>query len=96
MDVYFSRMKELTRTGNVSSDAIYVAGAHLVPPIFSDSWFGPQDVIELRERKWVSRNQVAAPSTIAQVHEGYGSYSFNVALFAHTPCLQAAKDRAAC
>jgi len=27
-----------------------------------------QDVIELRERKWVSRNQVAAPATIAQIH----------------------------
>ena len=27
-----------------------------------------QDVIELRERKWVPRNAVAAPTTIAQVH----------------------------
>jgi len=28
-----------------------------------------QDVIELRDRKWISRNAVAAPSTIAQIHE---------------------------
>jgi hypothetical protein len=28
-----------------------------------------KDVIELRERKWVTRNAVAAPATIAQVHE---------------------------
>lgn len=31
-----------------------------------------QDVIELRERKWVPRNAVAAPTTIAQVHESVG------------------------
>ncbi|CCM03917.1 uncharacterized protein FIBRA_06068 [Fibroporia radiculosa] len=43
MDVYFSRMKELTKSLN--------------------------DVIELRERKWIPRNQVAAPTTIAAVHE---------------------------
>jgi hypothetical protein len=28
-----------------------------------------QDVIELRDRKWVTRNLVAAPATIAQIHE---------------------------
>jgi len=28
-----------------------------------------QDVIELRDRKWIPRNAVAAPTTIAQVHE---------------------------
>ncbi|KAK0195854.1 hypothetical protein F5146DRAFT_1027372 [Armillaria mellea] len=28
-----------------------------------------QDILELRERKWVSRNAVAAPTTIAQIHE---------------------------
>jgi len=28
-----------------------------------------QDVIELRERKWIPRNTVTAPTTIAQVHE---------------------------
>jgi len=31
--------------------------------------FSFQDIIELRERKWISRNLVAAPSTIAQIHE---------------------------
>jgi len=28
-----------------------------------------QDLIELRDRKWVTRTAVAAPSTIAQIHE---------------------------
>ena len=28
-----------------------------------------QDLIELRERKWISRDEVTAPTTIAQVHE---------------------------
>lgn len=53
MDVYFSRMKELTKSQNVSSRMQFML----------------QDVIELRERKWVTRNTVAAPTTIAQIHE---------------------------
>ncbi|KAF9012539.1 hypothetical protein BDQ17DRAFT_1271720 [Cyathus striatus] len=53
MDVYFSRMKELTKSQNVSSRMQFML----------------QDVIELRERKWISRNAVAAPSTISQIHE---------------------------
>ncbi|KAF7792743.1 hypothetical protein EIP86_003841 [Pleurotus ostreatoroseus] len=53
MDVYFSRMKELTRTGNVNSRMQFML----------------QDVIELRERKWIPRNQQIVPSTIAAVHE---------------------------
>ncbi|KAJ7503006.1 ARM repeat-containing protein [Mycena galericulata] len=53
MDVYFSRMKELGKSNNVSSRMQFML----------------QDVIELRDRKWISRTQVAAPSTIAAVHE---------------------------
>lgn len=53
MDVYFSRMKELTKSTNVSSRMQFML----------------QDVLELRERKWISRNAVAAPTTIAQIHE---------------------------
>ncbi|KAJ6458606.1 armadillo-type protein [Mycena vulgaris] len=53
MDVYFSRMKELGKSNNLSSRMQFVL----------------QDVIELRDRKWVSRTLVAAPSTIAAVHE---------------------------
>ncbi|KAJ7821115.1 hypothetical protein B0H14DRAFT_2832192 [Mycena olivaceomarginata] len=53
MDVYFSRMKELGKSNNVSSRMQFML----------------QDVIELRERKWVARTQVAAPTTIAGVHE---------------------------
>lgn len=53
MDVYFSRMKELTKSQNVTSRMQFML----------------QDIIELRERKWIPRNQVAAPTTIAAVHE---------------------------
>jgi translation initiation factor 4G len=53
MDVYFTRMKELAKGSQVSSRMQFML----------------QDVVELRERKWVARNQVAAPATIAQVHE---------------------------
>ncbi|KAH8087801.1 armadillo-type protein [Cristinia sonorae] len=53
MDVYFQRMKELTKSANVNSRMQFML----------------QDVIELRERKWIPRNQVAAPTTIAAVHE---------------------------
>ncbi|KAI0311488.1 hypothetical protein OF83DRAFT_1271296 [Amylostereum chailletii] len=53
MDVYFSRMKELTKSKSVNSRMTFML----------------QDVVELREMKWVARNQVAAPATLAQVHE---------------------------
>ncbi|KAH7909368.1 ARM repeat-containing protein [Hygrophoropsis aurantiaca] len=53
MDVYFTRMRELGKSANVSSRMQFML----------------QDVIELRERKWVSRKEVAAPTTIAAVHE---------------------------
>ncbi|SJK97981.1 uncharacterized protein ARMOST_01237 [Armillaria ostoyae] len=53
MDLYFSRMKELTKSLNVSSRMQFML----------------QDILELRERKWVSRNAVAVPTTIAQIHE---------------------------
>ncbi|KAI0696675.1 hypothetical protein C8T65DRAFT_583280 [Cerioporus squamosus] len=53
MDVYFSRMKELTKSPNVNSRMQFML----------------QDIIELRERKWIPRNAVAAPSTLASIHE---------------------------
>ncbi|KAG2043917.1 hypothetical protein BDR03DRAFT_1047251 [Suillus americanus] len=53
MDVYFTRMKELGKSLDVSSRMQFML----------------QDVIELRDRKWVSRNAVAAPTTIAAVRE---------------------------
>ncbi|KAI9465254.1 hypothetical protein BJY52DRAFT_1114117 [Lactarius psammicola] len=53
LDVYFSRMRELTKNKNVNARMVFML----------------QDVIELRERKWIPRNAVAAPTTIAQVHE---------------------------
>ncbi|KAI0369021.1 ARM repeat-containing protein [Pilatotrama ljubarskyi] len=53
MDVYFSRMKELTKSPNVNSRMQFML----------------QDVIELRERKWIPCNQAAAPTTIAALRE---------------------------
>ncbi|KAJ4483157.1 hypothetical protein C8R41DRAFT_840759 [Lentinula lateritia] len=53
MNVYFDRMKELTKSTNVNSRMQFML----------------QDVIELRERKWQQRNAVAAPTTIAKIHE---------------------------
>ncbi|KAF8176531.1 hypothetical protein BJ912DRAFT_930637 [Pholiota molesta] len=53
LDVYFSRMKELTKSPNVNSRMQYML----------------LDLIELRERKWISRTAVAAPTTLAQIHE---------------------------
>ncbi|KAH8115352.1 armadillo-type protein [Phellopilus nigrolimitatus] len=53
MDVYFSRMKELAKSSNVSSRMQFML----------------LDTIELRERKWNTRIAVAAPTTIAQIHE---------------------------
>ncbi|KAF8845924.1 ARM repeat-containing protein [Paxillus ammoniavirescens] len=53
MDVYFARMKELCKSLNVSPRMQFML----------------QDVIELRERRWVGRGAVTAPTTIAAVHE---------------------------
>ncbi|EDR09105.1 uncharacterized protein LACBIDRAFT_249451 [Laccaria bicolor S238N-H82] len=62
MDVYFSRMKELTKSQNVSSRMQFML----------------QDIIELRERKWILRNAVAAPATIAQIHETVSREKYNM------------------
>ena len=35
-------------------------------------------MLELRERKWVARNAVAAPTTIAQIHENVIIFCFCV------------------
>ncbi|KAG5649361.1 hypothetical protein H0H81_004317, partial [Sphagnurus paluster] len=53
MNVYFSRMKKLAENPEVSAPVQLML----------------QDVIELRERKWVSRN---APTTVAQSFEAAG------------------------
>ncbi|KAJ3797160.1 ARM repeat-containing protein [Lentinula aff. detonsa] len=53
MDAYFDRMKGLTKSPNINSRMQLML----------------QDVIELRERKWQSRNAVAAPTTIAKIHK---------------------------
>ncbi|KAG8799208.1 hypothetical protein FRC17_007201 [Serendipita sp. 399] len=53
MDIYFSRMQELTSNGQISSRIQFML----------------LDIIELRQRKWVTRNQATAPTTIAEVHQ---------------------------
>ncbi|KAG6850865.1 hypothetical protein H0H93_007483 [Arthromyces matolae] len=53
MSVYFARITELRKSPFVSSRIQFLL----------------QDVLELREKKWVSRTVVTAPSTIAQIHE---------------------------
>ncbi|KAJ6541573.1 armadillo-type protein [Mycena capillaripes] len=57
MDVYFSRIKELAKSSNLSWRMRFMLQARF------------RDVIALRERKWISRTQVGAPTTIAVVHE---------------------------
>ncbi|KAK0195864.1 armadillo-type protein [Armillaria mellea] len=53
MDVYFSRMKVLMKSLNVNSRMQFML----------------QDILELREQKWVSRDVVAVPTTIAHIHQ---------------------------
>ena len=53
-----------------------------------------QDLIELRERRWIPRNQVAAPTTIAQVHEEVIHSAFLRIEPTLTTSNQAAKQRA--
>ncbi|KAG1746344.1 hypothetical protein EDB19DRAFT_1873438 [Suillus lakei] len=53
MDVYFTRMKELGKSHNVNPRIKFML----------------QDVIEMRDRKWIRGNVIAAPTTIAAVRE---------------------------
>ncbi|KAG1760093.1 armadillo-type protein [Suillus occidentalis] len=53
MNVYFMRMKELSKGLDVSFRMQFML----------------QDVVELRDRKWIRRNAVAAPTTVVAVHE---------------------------
>ncbi|KAH7918978.1 ARM repeat-containing protein [Leucogyrophana mollusca] len=53
MDVYFTRMKELRKSPNVSPRVRLTL----------------QDIIELRERNWVSPKEMAAPTSITASHE---------------------------
>ncbi|KAG8772959.1 hypothetical protein FRC20_005384 [Serendipita sp. 405] len=53
MDMYFGRMKELSADPGVSQRIRFML----------------LDVIDLRSRNWIPKNQIAAPSTLAQVHE---------------------------
>ena len=76
LDVYFSRMRELTKNKNVNARMIFMLQVRVIIscPQLTLTDVPTQDVIELREHKWVPRNTIAAPATIAQVHE---AVSFN-------------------
>ena len=71
MDVYFSRIKESVKSPNVSARMqfmLQVGFCFFLPySIFVDTRW--QDVIELRERNWVTRNTVAAPAAIQRIRE---------------------------
>ena len=77
LDVYFSRMRELTKNKNVNSRMMFMLQVSVTIPLMSLTDTGRhafQDVIDLREHKWIPRNAVAAPTTIAQVHEFVGFF----------------------
>ncbi|KAJ7270147.1 armadillo-type protein [Mycena haematopus] len=61
MDVYFSRMKELGKSSKVSSRTRFML----------------QDVIELRDRKWVARTQ-AVPTAIRGPSGGWANISSDI------------------
>ncbi|KAI0295201.1 armadillo-type protein [Russula brevipes] len=54
LDVYFSRMKELTKNKNVNARMIFILQVRCH---------------QLRERRWIPRNAVAAPMTVSWVHQ---------------------------
>ncbi|KAJ8582154.1 ARM repeat-containing protein [Rhizopogon salebrosus TDB-379] len=64
MDVYFTRMRELGKSTNVSLRMQFML----------------QDVIELRERKWASCNAIAAPTTISIIHEAVSHFLAKILL----------------
>ena len=71
MDVYFTRMKELGKSTNVSSRMQFMLQVTIDFSVLLAPFLTPslQDVIELRDRKWVTRSAVIAPTTISAVHE---------------------------
>ena len=69
MDVYFSRMKELCKSTNVSSRMQFMLQVVAFVLLLLLSLLCRQDVIELREQKWKLPNVVNTPTSLAQVHE---------------------------
>ncbi|KAK7037699.1 hypothetical protein VNI00_010925 [Paramarasmius palmivorus] len=53
MDAYFYRIKEVMRSPNVSPRMQFLL----------------QDMIKLRERRWIAKNAIAVPQTIGQIRE---------------------------
>lgn len=71
MDVYFTRMNELCKSPNVTSRMQFMLQVRSsgYNQTLKTSNLPSQDVIELRARNWVPRNQVATPSTLAHLYE---------------------------
>ena len=84
MDVYFSRMKELCKSTNVSSRMQFMLQVVVFVLLLLLFLSCRQDVIELRERKWQPRNVVNAPTTLAQVHEAVCILHFFLHLYSHS------------
>ena len=78
MDVYFSRMKELTKSLHVTPRMQFMLQvSSFLYSFYPCVMMIQQDILELRERKWISRQShgLSAPATIAQVHEAVRSYT---------------------
>lgn len=94
MDAYFSRMKELTKHPDITPRLQFMLQVSISGRITGlQYWqFVKQDVVELRERNWMPRNQAAAqtqksqreekqrPQTISQTHEAVSLYAYTLFL----------------
>ena len=73
MDTYFARMEVLGKSNNVTSRVQLMLRVSSAVSIRETTYlyflFITQDLIELREQKWIPKNQVAALTVVAQVHE---------------------------
>ena len=71
MDIYFARIEKLGKISNATPRMQFMlqvnSVVHLQSMIHSHSLI--QDIIELRQRKWVPRIQVFGPTTIAEVKQ---------------------------
>ena len=75
-DVCFSRIRGWTKNKNVNARMVFMLQVCSYPFCRRSTLIDThtQDVIDLRERKWIPCNSIAAPTTIAQVHEAVGPH----------------------
>ena len=65
IDVYFSRMREWTKNKHANEHMISMLQVRATAHCISKTDALIQKIFELRERKWVPRNTVMSPTTIA-------------------------------